>query len=88
MAKSGPKEGGGLEREAGWGGLLAGLERAGWAGYPAAACRTARHSAAPHFLPGVRDGAAWTVSGVLLAGLIGSLFIACRNFGAIARGTA
>lgn len=44
-------------------------------------------AAALHFLPGVPDGAAWTVSVVLLAGLIGSLLIARRNFGATARGT-
>ena len=42
-------------------------------------------AAALHFLPGVRDGAAWTVSGVLLLGLIGSLLIARRSFGAIGR---
>ena len=32
------------------------------------------------------DGAAWPVSGVLLPGLIGSLLIARRNFGATACG--
>ena len=44
MAKSGPKKGDGFEREADWGGMLAGLRRDGWTWDLTAARRTALRS--------------------------------------------